>query len=395
MRTRVLAIVAAAVWALAAPAALVAQFQMPDPKQMSGIPRPVDDLPDATISVRLIRGQLTNNITGHDVHLLAGGKTLTSKTDDAGRAEFKNVAPGTSVRATADVDGEHLESQEFPFPAKGGIRLMLVATDKAAASQPAVAGEVSLGGQSRIVIEPGDETVSLYYLMSITNAKSTPVNPSRVFTFDMPDGALGTSLLQGSSPLASVSGSHVTVQGPFPPGETFVQVGCELPATSGSLDVVQRFPAALDQLAVVVKKVGETKLASPNIRAQQDMSAEGDVFIAATGGGVAANQPIALTLSGLPHHDATGRWIALSLAVAIIAIGAWAATREREDEDGAEAAAQKRLAARREKLFAELVRLERDHRAGRLDAARYGARREELVAALESVYGALDNSVAA
>ena len=41
---------------------LRAQFQMPDPKQMAGIPRPVDDLPNGTVSVRLIRGQLSNNI---------------------------------------------------------------------------------------------------------------------------------------------------------------------------------------------------------------------------------------------------------------------------------------------------------------------------------------------
>ena len=44
-------------------ASAAAQFQMPDPKQMAGIPRPVTDLPNGTVSVRLIRGQLSNNIT--------------------------------------------------------------------------------------------------------------------------------------------------------------------------------------------------------------------------------------------------------------------------------------------------------------------------------------------
>jgi hypothetical protein len=380
--------------ALVASSSAWAQFQMPDPKQMSGIPRPVDDLPDATVSVRLIRGQLTNNITGHDVQLLAGGKTLSAKTDDAGRAEFKGVAPGTSVKASVDVDGEHLESQEFPFPGKGGIRLMLVATDKAAAARPAVTGPVTIGGQTRIVIEPGDEVVQVYYLLMITNSQSTPVNPPQLFTFDMPKGALGTGLLEGSSPLASVSGAHVTVRGPFPPGQTFVQVGCELESASGTLDLAQRFPAPLDELAIVVKKVGDTKLASPLIRAQQDMQADGDVFIAATGPSVAANQPIQITLSDLPHHSAVGRWVTLSLAVLIIAVGAWAATRPR-DEDGATMAERKRLSARRERLFADLVKLEADARAGRIDPARYAARREEIVAALESIYGALDTSVAA
>src|SRR6476619_2273183 len=106
---------------------------MPDPKQMSGIPRPVDDLPKGSISVRLIRGSLSNNITGHPVELHIGGKVQTIKTDAEGRAQFDGIPAGSTVKATADVDGEHLESQGFPAPAAGGIRLMLVATDKNAA----------------------------------------------------------------------------------------------------------------------------------------------------------------------------------------------------------------------------------------------------------------------
>src|SRR6476661_8565375 len=111
-------------------------FAMPDPKEMSGIPRPVDDLPNGAISVRLIRGALSNNIVDHPVKLVAGGKELTVKTDDGGRAQFNDVPPGSTVKAVADVDGEHLESREFPAPTRGGIRLMLVATDKSKAAAP-------------------------------------------------------------------------------------------------------------------------------------------------------------------------------------------------------------------------------------------------------------------
>ena len=65
--------------------------------------------------------------------------------------------------------------------------------------------------------------------------------------------------------------------------------------------------------------------------------------------------------------------------------------RGRRDDAPAQAAERKRLIARREKLFDELVRLEQDRRSGRGDERRYAARREELVAALEQVYGALDD----
>src|SRR2546426_6884417 len=145
-------------------AVVVAQLQMPDPKQMAGIPRPVTDLPNGAVSVRLIRGDLSNNIANHPVELHIGSKVQSVKTDDMGRAEFTNLAAGAPVKATADVDGEHLESQEFPAPAQGGIRLLLVATDKSRGAKtepaaPAVAGTVVIGSRSRILMEPGEETV--------------------------------------------------------------------------------------------------------------------------------------------------------------------------------------------------------------------------------------------
>jgi len=367
---------------------------MPDPKQMAGIPRPVDDLPAGSVSVRLIRGQLSNNIANHPVELHVGDKVLTVKTDEGGRAQFDKLAPGATVKAVAVVDGERLESQEFPAPARGGIRLMLVATDKAApagASTPAVTGAVSLGGDSRMVIEPGDESLQLYYLLEIVNAGPAPVNPPMPFAFDMPAGATGASVLQGSSPLAKVKGKHVQVQGPFPPGTTVVQLACELPVTSGAIDIAQSFPAPLDRLAVLVKKVGDVKVSSPQIQRQQEFPNEGETIIAGVGGAIPAGQGFVLSLGDLPHHNPAPRMAALSLASLIVIVGAWMWSRRPVDVAAREAE-RKKLIARREKLLNDLVRLETDHRNGRGDRSRYAARRQELVGALEQVYGALDTA---
>src|SRR5580765_5735751 len=197
-------------------------FAMPDPKQMSGIARPVDDLPNGAISVRLIRGSLSNNLTGHPVDLHVGPKVITVKTDENGRAEFKDFLTGTagaSVKATADVDGEHLESQEFPAPTRGGIRLMLVATDPnkkdtpAPPAPPAQSGAVSIGDQSRFVVQPREEAVDVFYLLDIANNQTVPVNPPTPFVFDLPSGASGSAIMDGASPKASVKGLRVTVAG--------------------------------------------------------------------------------------------------------------------------------------------------------------------------------------
>jgi hypothetical protein len=368
---------------------------MPDPKQMSGIPRPVTDLPNGTISVRLIKGELSNNIANHPVELHVGDKVQTAKTDESGRAEFRDLPAGTTVKAVAVVDGERLESQEFPVQGQGGIRLMLVATDKekekqkqAEANAPAVTGEVALSSETRIVLEPRDEAVDVYYLLDIVNRERAPVNPAKPFEFDMPKGATSATIMQGSSPNAKASGSHITVAGPFPPGRTFVQVAATIPISSGTLNLAQPFPANLDQLSVLVKKVGNLKLSSPLIERQQEMPAQGDTLIVAVGGPVQAGQPISLTLDGLPHQNQLPRRAALALAVLILIAGVWAATRP--EPAGERAAERRRLIARREKLFQDLVRLEHDQRRGRVGGAGYAARREELVAALEHIYGALD-----
>jgi hypothetical protein len=366
---------------------------MPDPKQMSGIPRPVDDLPKGAISVRLIRGQLSNNITGHPVELHVGSKVLTVKTDETGRAQFNDVTPGATLKAAADVDGEHLESQEFPAPSSGGIRLMLVATDTSkgtapAPNAPAGAGPVVIGDQSRIVMQPADESVEVFYLLDVSNNAAAPVNPPVPFVIDLPKDAAGAAIMDGSSPQASVAGTRVTVQGPFAPGHTFVQVAFAMRSDNGSLEIAQTLPATLEQLAVVVKKVGNTTLSSRQIKEQRDLPANGEVFIAATGGAVAAGEPLTLSLSDIPHHSSAPRRIALILALGIVLVGAWAATRP-TGVAAAQSADRKRLAARRDKLFNDLVRLENDRRTGRTDDRRYAARREDLIAALEQVYNAL------
>lgn len=392
-RLNVLA-VAVALAVMAAPVS--GQPQMPDARQMSGIPRPVDDLPSGTVSVRLIRGELSNNITDHPVELSIDGRVETARTDEAGRAQFSGLTPGARLKAVAVVDGERLESQEFPAPSQGGIRLLLVATDKQAeagaadaAKAAAITGEVVIGGESRIVVEPDDDGARVYYLLDVTNTSRAPVNTPAPFLFDTPTGAAGTAVMQGSSPLASVTGTRVRVEGPFPQGQTFVQVGYHLRSSGGTVEISQPFPAAVERLVLFVKKIGDARLSSTQVDRQQEMPAGEDRYIVAVrDSGIPAGQALEFSITGLPHHSATPRWIAMTLAAGIVLIGVWAG--QRPPDQTAAAAERKRLIARREKLLQDLVRIEMDYRRGRLDQPRYTSAREELMAALEHVYGALD-----
>jgi hypothetical protein len=374
--------------------------QMPDPKQMSGTPLPVGDLSPGTVTARVIRGQLSNPIAGQTVEVTGAGAAKTASTDSSGRATFTGLTPGTRVKVRTTVGGETIESQEFDVPAVGGIRLMLVATDTSAAApgrapgpapqESAVEGAVALGPETRFVIEVGDDVLNVFNMLQITNPGTRPVRVAGPLMFDLPKDAVGAGMMEGSTPSAVVAGGRVTVNGPFPPGNTVVQFGYSLPLGTDTMTIVQTLPLPLPQLSLVAQKTAGMQLSSPNVGQRREMSADGNTYIVAQGGAIPAGGTLALTLSGLPARPLWPRNLAVGLAAVILAAGVYAASRR---PASSQPPSQKRLQTRREQLFADLTTLEAERRKGAVDADTYAARRESLVTALEDLYRGLDSNV--
>ena len=368
----------------------------PDPSQMSGLPLPDGELPDGTISVRVIRWQLVNNVPNHPVDLHQGDIVTTAITDANGRATFLTLNPGVEVYAVTELDGQRIQSQRFGVPGRGGVRLMLVgAADPTAPVQPVEQGYVTFGSQSWIQVELGEETVEVYYLLDVLNMAQVPVEPEEPIVFDVPSGAQSATVLPGSSPRTIAEGSRVELPGPFPPGTTPLQVGYVLPYTSGSLAVSQRFPANLEALLMMVEKWGAVDVASAQISRRGDLSAEesgGAPYLLARGPLIPAGEPLAFELTGLPHHNRMPTNLALAIAVGMLAIGSWGAFAPVRSA-GPWAAVPRRLAAeaRKEKLFADLVKVECQRRAGKIGSTKHSTRRHELLTALERVYQELDD----
>lgn len=376
------------------PGGVVAQG-MPDPAQMSGLPLPVAELAAGTVTVRVIRGSLANPIGGQQVELVGGATRLTATTNEGGRAEFTGVQPGTRVKAVLKVGSETIESREFAVPASGGIRMMLVARDPTAATQaaatpaPVQPGSVVLGEQSRFVFELGDEGLSVFNLFQIVNAGQSPVQPPAPVVFELPQGAEHATILEGSSPQAAVNGGNVEVKGPFAPGTTVVQIAYTMPYSGSDLTVQQKMPVGLSHLTVIAQKVGALHLASPQMAEHRDMAADGQTFIVGSGPALKAGEAVTFNFTGLPHHSTWPRTVALTLAVLILAGGAWSSL-GRGGAARVENAARRKLETRRDRLFDELTALEAQHRERAIEPARYAERRRDLVSALERVYAELD-----
>src|SRR5689334_9174008 len=105
--------------------AVPAAAQM-DLSLVSGQPLPSADLPAGTVTIRVIRGAVTNNVVGQKVDVTVDGAVRSLTTDNGGRVELTGLKPGTRVQATTVVDGERIESKPFAIETTG-IRVMLVA----------------------------------------------------------------------------------------------------------------------------------------------------------------------------------------------------------------------------------------------------------------------------
>jgi hypothetical protein len=375
---------------------------MPDPSLINGKAIPAGELPTGTVTVRVVKENVGNNLPGQKVTVTAGGKTFTATTDEQGRAEFKSLPEGSQGRAEATVDGERMQSDPFPVPASGGIRVILIAGLAQAAERkkaeeakelaaPPVKGVIVLGGNSRIVMQFADDVLEVFYQLDIVNNARTRVDIGGPLVIELPRGEAGSTVIEGSSPTAKENGRRLVVTGPVAPGTTTVQLSNRLPYSSSSYTFEQPFPVALEQVTVGVQKLGNMSMSSQQfLTTNETRTDNGLVFMVGNGAALRAGSTLAINLSNLPVRSSMPRYTALALAGGILLYGAWLAyaARGRTREE------RTVLVKRRDALLAELAQLESKHRAGTVAADRYASRRQRILVELEQIYGELDEASA-
>jgi hypothetical protein len=374
---------------------------MPDPSLIHGRAIPAQELANGTVTVRVVREAIGNNVPGQQVSVSVGGATRTATTDAEGRAEFTDLPKGgTNAIAEVTVDGEKLVSQPFAVPTSGGLRVILVAgiakaaerkkqEEAAAAAEPPTKGIVVLGGNSRVLMQFNNDALDVYYILEIVNSARTRVDIGEPLVVNLPRGASGATALEGSSKTATVSETKITVAGPFASGTTAVQVAFRMPYSSGELTMTQAWPVAFPEVIVGVQKVGDLRVSSPQLTQTSDVRTEnGDLFVLGNGPALPAGGTLTLTLSGLPFHSTTPRYVALAIAGGLLAFGAWLAIsgRTRKDET------RQALVARRDTLLGQLAQLESKRRAGAADGEAQAKRRTRILGELEQIYGELDEA---
>ena len=331
---RVLRVVAICASLAAVAATASAQVNMPDPKQISGVPLPAPELPAGTVSVRVIRGSFSNNLPNQQVEISVDGRKESLRTGEDGRVQITDVKAGARVQAVVTIGSERLETQSFAMPATG-VKLVLVATDAAVtareeedrtlAAGPAERGAVVFGPESRVIAELRDDRLNLFYILQILNTGRTPVDIGGPIVVELPRGARGAGVMDETTKQATVNGPRITVTGPFPPGATPVNVGFELPYSGGTAHYRQVWPVALQQVNVLAMQVGTLDISSPQLPNKRQLEDQGQALIFGNGPAIAAGGELAIEITGLPHHAVWPRYLALSLAGVIVIAGVWTA----------------------------------------------------------------------
>lgn len=307
-----------------------AQMNMPNPKEISGVPLPATDLPAGSVSVRVIRGGFDKNVADQPVVFTIDGVKRTVKTGADGRTQVDKIKTGATVTAETTIDGATLTSQSVTIGASG-IRFVLVAVDpdaarradedKKLAAGPAVNGSVVFGPASRVVIEPGDEIITVFYVLDIINSARTPVDIGGPLVVQLPTGARAAGVIEGSSPQAKINGPKLTVLGPFAPGTTSVQIGYELPTGADSKVIVQTWPVAMPQSSIVLQRTGKEDLVSSQVSEKSETTSNGQHVVFGKLAAVPANGSVTVEVTGLAHHSRLPRNIALTLVLGLLAIG--------------------------------------------------------------------------
>jgi hypothetical protein len=258
-----------------------------------------------------------------------------------------------------------------------------------AAAAPPVRGTVVIGGNSRILTQFSDDALQVYYILEVINSARNRVDIGGPLVFDLPPGTSGATPLEGTSPSVTVAGNRVTVTGPFASGTTQVQIAYRHLYNGSTVVLEQKFPVAFQQVTFGAQKIGAVSASSPQFAETREVTTQdGKVYALGSGPALAAGTPLVVTLTNLPYHSGVPRYVALGLAVVVIGLGVWLATRTRDLPDA------RSLAERREQLLKELTQLELRRRDGAVSADRFATRRRRLMADLEQIYGELDASAA-
>ncbi len=320
-------------------------------------------------------------------------RVLRATSDAAGMARFEGLATGAGAAYAAVIehDGMRLGTDGFRMSDETGMRGEIRSLGRT--GDPSV---LRLDGRSMfLVIAPMEGAVHLGASFVFKNNSDKVFDPG-------PDGLLiplpkgvGSARPGGQgAPVEFKTGEGMIMRAPVSPNRAalvatvaefqFVVATEDAPA----LELRQPLPFGLERPVVVLPASSGLSVEAPGMTSRPDRkTADGETVKEYELPPIEPGGTLLLAISGFPTRKRPGQAFTAVLCLLLLAAGVVASRRPREGT----AAAKSKLVERREKLFAELMALERERRQAAKGGSGDGAdgasaRRGELVAKLENVY---------
>jgi hypothetical protein len=326
-------------------------------------------------------------------YIRPGGRVQVARqpTDANGVARFLDVGAGGAsgeIGAAAVMQYEKLRlgSDGFNLPTVGGVKIELRVPTRTA--DPSV---ITIGAGGRVILQVRDDNVSFIETLPLENHSDKLFDPGPGgVEIPLPREFVSADAAEGEHKIEIRKGLGIAVHGLIPPrrpqtadpnfkSPDEVTFGFVLPATGSTRDFEQKFPTGLGEFTFITDQIAGLTIDSTQITGRQEREMGGKKYWLMRGEAIPPGGFLRFTARGLPAPDNTGRVVAGSLALALIA-AAFLFGRQGGRSARAEASTERdRLVQRREKLFSDLVGIE-----ARDVAERSG--RGELVQKLESVY---------
>ncbi len=328
------------------------------------------------------------------VRELLGGTTHEGKLEGTGgmlTARLQGLPTGPDRVYVAELLGGAHRSSPFMLSPHAGARRIIIAYD-----------------QLLLAIQGGaqPEEQKMWFELSITVANLGP-SPIETGTdgllLPLAAGFRSPVIREEQSSFSIVPGEGVRHVGAIPPGQVTVTVQFALEAKEGRVAFEMPAPLGMYQSQIAIAKGPGTVVTSgpENTTPQVRRADDGREYFMLTNFTVAPGESLRFAIAGLPVPAAWQGWVKGLAAVAVLLLVgmAFAAALRRPPAAAAGRArpaasvesARRELSSRREKLFAELVALERARQAQRIDDDAFAAHRRSIMAKLVLVHRELDD----
>ena len=363
----------------------------------TGSAKPDKSVPLKTLEVRLL-DEGGRPIPNHPVTL--GSVDTTNKvdvhratTDAQGVARFSDLAVGktTGYAAVTDWHGLHIGTEPFAMPEDSGARAEIHALERTA--DPSV---ITIGEGARVILQMREDSLQFLEILPLENKSDKLFDPGPgAVEIPLPKEFTGAEAGQSDRKIEIRKGLGVAIHGPISPKSALggvdakgagneVTFGFVLPYSGTTREFVQPLPNGMGLPTLITEQLPGLELSGPGVGARESREVNGRKYWVMPGAAVAPGGELRFTVTGLPSLDRSGRNISLALTVLLVLAGIGFSFKPRSDAHTAAAIEHDRLTTRRETLFAELVAVERQARAGAIGAT--PERRRELVSKLEAVY---------